>query len=60
MIIGLYSVEIFFILEGSENCFNGTEVYEEKICKPKVKLVLTIDTSLYVHIKEFKTIKAII
>lgn len=52
-----FAIENFMILEGLKGCIEGKESDEEKIAKAKAKIVLTIDTSLYVHIKDVKTAK---
>ncbi|KAK9685718.1 hypothetical protein QE152_g37725 [Popillia japonica] len=50
-----FAVENFLILEGLSKCIDGTETDTDKILKAKAKLVLTLDASLFVHIKEAKT-----
>ncbi|KAK9729312.1 hypothetical protein QE152_g15982 [Popillia japonica] len=50
-----FAIENFMILEGLKGCIEGKENDEEKIAKAKAKIVLTIDTSLYVHIKDVTT-----
>jgi len=44
------------ILYGLSGCIEGTET-NEKDKQAKAKLILTIDASLYVHIKEVRTTK---
>lgn len=50
-----FAVENFFVLEGLSKCLDGTETDEPKINKAKAKLVLTLDPSLFVHVKEART-----
>lgn len=50
-----FAAENFLILDGLQKCIEGKEEDGEKIARAKAKLILTIDTSLYVHIKETKT-----
>lgn len=54
-----FAVENFLILEGLQGCIKdpGAEEAptETKVAECKAKLILTIDTSLYVHIKNAKT-----
>lgn len=52
-----FAVENFLVLDGLSKCIDGTETDEEKLAKAKAKLVLTLDTSLFVHIREAKTAK---
>ncbi|XP_074042702.1 uncharacterized protein [Leptinotarsa decemlineata] len=51
----VFAIENFLVLEGLSKCIS--EVVVEDDAKAKAKLVLTIDPSLYVHVKEAKTIK---
>lgn len=48
-----FAVENFLILEGLSKCIS--EVVEADDAKAKAKIILTIDASLYVHIKEATT-----
>lgn len=48
-----FAVENFLVLEGLSKCL--TEVVTESDAKAKAKLILTIDPSLYVHIKDATT-----
>ncbi len=50
-----FSVENVFILEGLSKCISGTETDADKVLKAKAKLVLTLDPSLFVHVKEAQT-----
>jgi len=43
------------LLDGYSNCLDGSETDEEKKQKTKGKLVLSIDPSLFVHIKDAKS-----
>lgn len=52
-----FAVENFFVLEGYSKCIDGTETDVDKMTKAKAKLVLTLDSSLFIHIKEAKTAK---
>jgi len=51
-----FAVENMLILDGLSGCIEGTET-NEKDKQAKTKLILTIDASLYVHIKEVRTTK---
>lgn len=61
----VFAAENFLILEGMMKCIkteqdeSGTEVIVSAAddAKTKAKLILTIDSSLYVHIKTVKTTK---
>lgn len=48
-----FAVENFLILEGLSKCLK--EVVEAEDAKAKAKLILTIDTSLYIHIRDATT-----
>lgn len=50
-----FAVENFMVLEGLSKTLEGTDTNEENVVKAKAKLVLTLDASLYIHIKEAKT-----
>lgn len=50
-----FAAENFLLLESLQSCVNGTETDAEKITQARAKLILTVDTSLYIHIKETKT-----
>lgn len=50
-----FAVENILQLEGMAACIDGTETDSNKILKAKAKLVLTVDPSVYVHIKGAKT-----
>ena len=52
-----FAAEQYMILGDLKGCIDGSEQDEGKILKAKAKLILTIDTSLYVHIKEVQTAK---
>lgn len=52
-----FAVENFFIIEGLSACMDGTEEDPVIVTKTKAKLVLTIDPSLFTHIKDAKTPK---
>lgn len=53
-----FVVENVFVLEGLSNCLSGSENDTVLIEKAKAKLILTIDPSLYVHVKDADTCKA--
>nr|CAI5819445.1 unnamed protein product [Callosobruchus analis] len=55
----VFAVENVFVLEGLNKCIDGTEVDTTTIAKAKAKLVLTIDPSLYPHVKDAKTAQEI-
>lgn len=48
---------ICLVLGDLAGCIDGKESDETKVKKAKTKLILSIDGSLYVHIKEAKTAK---
>lgn len=50
-----FAVENVFVLEGLTKCINGTEEDSVLVAKAKAKFVLTLDPSLYVHVKDAKT-----
>lgn len=50
-----FAVENLLVLEGLQKAIEGTETDSVQVAKAKAKLVLTIDPSLYVHVKEAKT-----
>lgn len=54
-----FAMENFLILEGLSKCIDGTEPDSVQIAKAKAKIVLSLDCSLYVHVKEAKTAKEI-
>lgn len=54
-----FAMENILILEGLSKCVDGTETDAVLIAKAKAKLVLTIDPSLYVHVKDAKTAKEV-
>lgn len=47
-----FAVENFLILDGLQKCLDGTEEDTNKCAQARAKLILTIDASLYVHIKQ--------
>ncbi|KAG5860660.1 hypothetical protein JTB14_002410 [Gonioctena quinquepunctata] len=49
------AVENFLVLEGLSKCVS--EVGQDEDAKAKAKIILTIDSSLYIHVKEAKTTK---
>lgn len=54
-----FAMENFLILDGLNKAINGEEQDETKIAQAKSKLVLSIDPSLYVHIKSSTNAKEI-
>lgn len=52
-----FAAENFLVLDDLKGCLQGTETDVGKDAKAKAKLILTIDASLYVHIKDAKTSK---
>lgn len=50
-----FAAENFLIIDGLKACIDGTEADTTKINQARAKLILTIDTKLYIHIKETKT-----
>lgn len=47
-----FAVENFLVIDGLQKCIDGSENDESKNAKARAKLILTIDSSLYVHIRE--------
>ncbi|CAH2109147.1 unnamed protein product [Euphydryas editha] len=53
-----FAAENFLVLEGTSDCILQTKPEEAAAdAKTKAKLILTIDSALYVHIKEVKSTK---
>lgn len=55
-----FAAENFLVLEGMEHCIESVErkvINAADDAKTKAKLIMTIDSSLYVHIKNVKTSK---
>ncbi|CAH2019634.1 unnamed protein product [Acanthoscelides obtectus] len=50
-----FAVENVFVLEGLNKCIEGTETDTTTLAKAKAKLVLTIDPSLFPHVKDLTT-----
>lgn len=50
-----FAMQNLLLLDGYSNCLDGSETDEEKKQKAKAKLVLSIDPSLFVHIKDATT-----
>lgn len=50
-----FAVENVFVLEGLTKCINATETDTDLTTKAKAKLILTLDPSLYIHVKDSKT-----
>lgn len=50
-----FAVENVFVLEGLSKCLEGTETDSVLLAKAKAKFVLTLDPSLYVHVKDAAT-----
>lgn len=50
-----FAAENFLILDNLIGCIKGTETDADKIIQARSKLILTVDTSLFIHIKETKT-----
>lgn len=53
----VFAAENFLVLEGMSNCIKAEDstVSMEDDAKTKAKLIMTIDSVLYIHIKEVKT-----
>lgn len=54
-----FAVQNVLVLEGLSKCIDGSETDTTLVAKAKAKLILTLDTSLYVHVKEAKSAKEI-
>ncbi|XP_072389450.1 uncharacterized protein [Diabrotica undecimpunctata] len=52
-----FAVENVFVLEGLSKCIQGTEEDTTLVAKAKAKLILTLDPSLYLHVKDACTAK---
>lgn len=53
-----FAAENLFIIDNLKSCIDGSETDDTKIAKARAKLVLTIDASLYVHIRDTATTTA--
>lgn len=53
----VFAAENFLVLEGMSNCIKAEDstVSKEDDAKTKAKLIMTIDSALYIHIKQVKT-----
>lgn len=54
-----FAVENLLVLDGLSTCISGTEQNAEQIGKAKAKLILSMDPSLFVHIKAATTAKEV-
>ncbi|KAG5861345.1 hypothetical protein JTB14_016694 [Gonioctena quinquepunctata] len=54
-----FAMENFLVLEGLSKCIDGTETENELVAKAKAKVVLSLNPSLYVHVKEATTAKEV-
>lgn len=54
-----YAVENVFVLEGLSKCIDGTETDTVLVAKAKAKIVLTLDPSLFIHVKDSVTAKEV-
>lgn len=50
-----FAVENVFVIEGLDKCIDGSEKDTSRIANAKAKLILTIDPSLFPHVKDSKT-----
>lgn len=54
-----YAMENFLVIEGLLKCIDGSENDSVLVAKAKAKIVLSLDTSLFVHIREASTAKEV-
>lgn len=54
-----FALENVFVLEGLSKCLDGSETDTVLIAKAKAKLILTLDPSIYVHVKSATSAKEI-
>lgn len=54
-----FAVENVFVLEGLSKCLDGTETDTVMISKAKAKLILTLDSSLFIHVKDTSSAKEV-
>lgn len=47
-----FALQNVFILEGLTDCINGTQTDTVLIGKAKAKIILTLDSLLYIHVKD--------
>lgn len=52
-----FAMENFLILEGLNKCIDGTESDSVLVQKAKAKIILSLDPSLYVHVRDAVTAK---
>lgn len=52
-----FAAQSFLVIDNLEECLQGTETDEKKIAKARAKLILTIDSALYVHVKQTTSAK---
>lgn len=54
-----FAMENFFVLEGFSDCLFGKQTDTVMVAKAKAKLILTLDPSIYVHIRDKNTCKEV-
>lgn len=54
-----FAVENVFVLEGLSKCIDGSETDTVLVNKAKAKLILTVDPSLYIHVKDTSSAKEV-
>lgn len=59
MMIWAFAVENLLVLEGLTGCIDGSEQDTTLVAKAKAKLVLTIDPSLFPHVKDAETTEGV-
>lgn len=52
-----FAAESFLIIDNLKDCLDGVETDATKVSKARAKLILTLDSSLYVHVKDCQTAK---
>lgn len=52
-----FAVENVFVLEGLTKCLDGSETDSVVVSKAKAKLILTVDPTLFIHVKDTKSAK---
>jgi len=54
-----FAVQNVFILEGLSKCLDGSETDTVMVSKAKAKVILTLDSSLFIHVKNTSTAKEV-
>lgn len=55
----VFAIENVLVLEGLDKCVDGSELDSVLLAKAKAKLILTMEPSLYTHVRDAKTPKEV-